>query len=154
LPADIFQINVEGEDDNFAHLHVVIINIDAQQRLFVPAYDATKEKVTDLCDALHKRGIYEGIGWIELDNAKEVKFDDPKKWTGKLARWVPYKLRRIERRNLSKRIGEISDAGLGKVVECLLKLHAEKPASTLADDELPKVKKLATQLGVKIPPGI
>lgn len=154
MPADIYQIKIDAEDDDYAHVHVVIIDIDADQRLFIPAYDAAKEKVTRLCQILHKEGIYEGVGWIEIDNAKEVTFDDPSKWKGKPARWVTYKPRRIEKRTLRRRIGEISDTGLAKIVECLLKLHAERPASTLTDDELKKVKKLATQLGVKTPKGL
>ena len=155
MPADIFQIIVDGEDDDFGHLHVVIIEIDSQQRLFIPAYDAKKEKVTRRCDALHKRGIYQDVGWLEMDNAKYITFDDPKKWTGKLARWMTFTIRRLEKANVPrKRVGEMSDEGLAKIVACLLKLHAERPGSTLADDELPKVKKLAAHLGVKVPAGL
>lgn len=154
MPAQIYQISIDGEDDDFAHLHVLVIDIDAEQRLFVPAYDAAKPKVTALCNTLHQQGIYQGVGWVDIDNAKEVTFHDPTKWTGKLARWVPYKRRRIEKRSLRKPVGEISDVGLAKIVECLLNLHAQRPSSTLTDDELKKVKKLAGQLGVKIPAGL
>ena len=153
LPAHIHQIAIAGEDDDFGHLHVVIVEIDSNQRLFIPAYDAAKAKVTQLCETLHKGGIYEGVGWVEIDNAKEVTFYDPK-WTGKLARWVAYKRRRIEKRTLGKPIGEISDRALGEIIECLLRLHAQRPASTLTDDELKKVKKLAAQLGVNVPAGL
>jgi hypothetical protein len=151
LPAQVYQAAIDGEDDDFAHLHVVVIEIDANQRLCIPAYDAAKPKVTSLCEALHKQGIYEGIGWIELDNAKVITFRNPSQWTGKIARWVTYKPRRIERRNLRKLVGEISDLGLAAIVEALLRLQAARPHATLARDELKKVKTLARQLGVKLP---
>ena len=152
MPADIHQITIEGQDDDFGHLHVVIIEIDSNQLLCIPAYDASKQKVAQLCDVLHQNGIYQGVGWVEIDNAREVTFQG--NWTGKLARWVPYRLRRVEKRLLPTPIGELSDRGLSDIVQCLLKLHAERPNSTLADDEMKKVKKLAKQLGVKIPSGV
>lgn len=152
MPADIYQITIGGEDDDFGHLHVVIIDIDADQRLCIPAYDATKQKVTALCDALHALGIYQGVGWVEIDNAKEATFTG--KWTGKLARWVTYRIRRVEKRRMGKPVGQLSDRGLADIVACLLNLHAARPASTLTDDELKKVKKLAGHLGVKVPAGL
>ena len=65
-----------------------------------------------------------------------------------------YRIRRVEKRRLGKPIGQLSDRALGEIVACLLKLHAARPASTLADDELKKVKKLAAALGVKLPAGL
>lgn len=152
MPAHVHQLTIAGQDDDFGHLHLVVIHIDADQRLCIPAYDTAGQKVNDLVNALHSNGIFQGVGWIEIDNAKEIKFHG--KWTGKLAKWVPYKLSRVEKSRLGKPIGEMSDKGLAQVVECLLKLHAAKPYSTLTEEELKKVKRVAKGLGVVVPAGI
>jgi hypothetical protein len=152
LPADVYQIALAGQDDGFGHLHVVVIDIDADQLLCVPAYGSDGASVSQLTALLHARGIFEGTGWVEIDNRIEIQFVGS--FSGKLAKWVPYKVRRLERRHLRKPVGQMSNNGLAKIVECLLNFHAHQPGSALADDELKKVKRLAAALGVRIPKGI
>jgi hypothetical protein len=152
LPAAVHSLAIDGEDDSYPHLHVVVIDMDSQQRLCIPAYGADGEKVNKLVQALHIEGLYQGVAWVEIDNAKVIAFHGHH--TGKLAKWIIARRRRITAGQLGKPIGQMSDAAVAQIVGCLLKMHAERPASTLTAPELKKVKQLAGALNVPIPKGL
>ncbi len=149
MPADVYSLTVAGRDDDFAHLFVVVAATAGGQRLCIPGYGSDGEKVNRLVNGMHRQGIYEGVGWVELDNRVEVVFR--RNYTGKEAKWVPYKLERIEQRRLRNPVGQMRDMGLARIVDSLVQLHMVYPGSTINDEELPLVRQLAITLGLTLP---
>ena len=53
---DIYSIPIQGEHDNFPHLHVVIVELRGQCLVF-PGFDASGHELRKTLDALEKQGL-------------------------------------------------------------------------------------------------
>jgi hypothetical protein len=123
---DIHSIPIQGEQDNFPHLHVVIVELRGQCLVF-PGFDAGGYELQKTLKALEKQGLFRHEAGVELDNAQRVKFVAGR--SGKMCFWllarrIPLSAADLQRH---RKIGEMDAKGLWELAEGILRLHAAKP---------------------------
>jgi hypothetical protein len=139
MPANLYDIRIRGRHENLPHPHLVIAE-HGGNCLCVPAFTEGGHELEQTLWALERLGVFRHQCSVDIDHAKHVTFFDGRE---------PHKSMYVvaKRQILAKsfiaglaRAGEMNDAGLLKVSECVMEWQQNRPG----DLPLNLVKQITT----------
>ena len=125
---EIFSIPFQGLHSNYAHLGIVLA-VSSKNCLIVPAFGEDGAELKKSLISFERRGVLRHDCSVILDNSKYVNFEAG--WTGKEACWLVGRHKNLSEVEVKKhkKVGSMNPYGLGKIVECALRLQTADPKS-------------------------
>ena len=144
MTGNVYLIPIQGHTQNRPHPQVVVLELD-RECLLVPAFDADGKEVTDFTEALARLLGPQADIFVELDNAKHVRFRSG--FTGKRAKWVVARAWKMPKREVARQrqIGTMDAEGLARIIKGLLSYARQQPA-LFSPHLVKRLRKLAQKM--------